>query len=102
MWRREFGFDFHVKADVLYKLMMPDLDEIQGAEVMQTGKSNDFELFRLLSRKIDPSRDDLASDMRTELQGLGKHTCRDVLQTFRFVAISSASNNSYDLFITCF
>ena len=66
---------------------MPKLDEIQGAEFMQVGKSNGFELFRLLNRKIDPPRDDLAFDLRTEIPGLGNHAGKDFGQAVRFVAL---------------
>ena len=50
----EFGFDFDNKADTVYKLIMPKVDDIRSDELMQTCKSIGFELFRLLNPKLDP------------------------------------------------
>ena len=83
----EFGCDFDVKADVMYELIMSKLDEIQGAELMRIGKSNGFKLFGLLSRKVDPPREDLAFDMGTKVHVLGKHSRRNFSQTVRFIAM---------------
>ena len=91
----EFGFDFDSKADTVYKLIMPKVDDIRSDELMQTCKSIGFELFRLLNPKLDPPRDELAFDLRTEIQGLGKHTCRDVGRTVRFVSMLHRRVNVY-------
>ena len=70
-----FGFDFAEKADILYRLIMPKLDDVMSIEFAQTGDENGFELSRQLTRKIDPPRADLAFDFKTEIEGLGNHVC---------------------------
>jgi hypothetical protein len=64
---------------------MPKLDELMSNEFAQTGTENGFELYRQLSRKIDPPKSDLAFDLKAEIEGLGKHTCSSFAQTFRFL-----------------
>ena len=59
----EFGFDFDVKADALYKLVMPKL--------RQVGATDGFELFRRLTQKLDPTRADSAFHLANEIRGLG-------------------------------
>ena len=79
-------FQFDDRADELYKLIMPRLDEATGTEFRQVGgKQNGFELFRQLNRRIDPPREDINFDLRTEIAGLGSHKCKDFRQTFRFI-----------------
>jgi hypothetical protein len=78
-------YNFEEKADTLYRLIMPKLDELLSNEFAQTGTENGFELYRQLSRKIDPPRADLAFDLKAEIEGLGKHSCANFGQTFRFL-----------------
>ena len=49
----EFGFDFDVKADALYKLLMPRLPVALATEFRQAGQTNGFELYRRLVQKLD-------------------------------------------------
>ena len=81
----EFSFDFADKADILFRLIMPKLDDVMSNESAQTGDKNGFELFRHPTRKIDPPQADLAFDLNTEIEGLGKHVCSNFAQTARFL-----------------
>ena len=64
---------------------MPKLDELMSNEFAQTGTENGFELFRQLSRKIDPPRADLAFGFKADIEGRGKLTCSIFAQTVRFL-----------------
>ena len=50
------GFDYPSNKDVLYRLLMPRLDEVLGNELAQTGDEDGSELFRQLIRKLDHPR----------------------------------------------
>ena len=41
--------EFAIKADILYRLIMPKLDDVMSNEFAQTGDENGFELFRQLA-----------------------------------------------------
>ena len=47
-------YEFATKADTLYRLIMPKLDDLMSNEFAKTGDGNGFELFRQLKRNIDP------------------------------------------------
>ena len=49
-----FGFDFDVKSDAFYKLLMPRLPVAVATEFRQVGQANGFELYRRLVQKFDP------------------------------------------------
>ena len=66
-----FGFDYAAKKDVLYRLLLPKLDDVLGNELAQTGDEDGFQLFRQLVRKLDPPKADVAFDLKTEIEGLG-------------------------------
>ena len=83
----EYGFEYDVKTDILYRLITPKLDEVMSAVFAQSGEESGFELFRQLSRKIDPPRVDVAFDVKDEIEGLGKHSCSNFAQTARFLAM---------------
>ena len=36
-------------------------------------------------RKLDPPKADVAFDLKTDIEGLGKHTCASFQQTVRFL-----------------
>ena len=59
----EFEYEFATKTDILYRLIMPKLDVVMSAEFSQSGDESGFELFRQLSRKIDPPRVDVKFDL---------------------------------------
>ena len=42
----EYEYEFGVKTDIVYRLIMPELDELLRAEFSQSGDENGFELFR--------------------------------------------------------
>ena len=65
-------------------MIMPKLDELMTNEFAQAGTENGVELYRQLSRKIDPPRSDLAFDFKAEIKGLNNHTCSSFAQTARF------------------
>ena len=65
----EAFYGFAEKADILYRLILPKLDDVLSNELAQTGDENGFELFCQLSRKIDPPRVDLAFDFKAEIEG---------------------------------
>ena len=48
------SFNFFEKSDALYKLLMPKLSVSLSTELRQVGTPNGFELFRLLTQKLDP------------------------------------------------
>ena len=74
----EFGFDFHLKADALYKLIMPRLPVSLATEFRQVGATNGCELFRRPTQKLDTSRADSAFHLANEIRGLGGVTvCKD-------------------------
>ena len=64
------GFDYDDKMDVLYRLVMPKLDEVLSNELAQTGEQDGFEMFRQLVRKLDPPKADVAFDFKAEIEGL--------------------------------
>ena len=59
------GFNYDDKKDVLYRSLVPRLDEVLGNELAQTGDEDGFELFRQLVRKLDPPQSDVAFDLKT-------------------------------------
>ena len=91
------SFDDSNKKDVLYRLLMPRLDEVLGNELARTGDEDRFELFRQLIRKLDPSKADVAFDMRAEMESLGKHVCSNFGQTARFLAMLDTRVHNYAL-----
>ena len=84
---QEHEYEFDAKTDVLYRLIMPKLDGVMSAEFSQSGDETGFELFRQLSRKIGPPRVDVKFDLKAEIEGLGKHSCSNLAQTARFLAM---------------
>ena len=68
------SFNFHKKADALYKLLTPKLPVGLATEFRQVGTPNGFELFRKLTQKLDPPRSDCAFHLANELRGLGGTT----------------------------
>ena len=66
-----FGFDYDTKKAVLYRLLIPCLDEVLSNELAQTGEEDGFELFRQLVRKLDPPKADVAFDLKSDIEGLG-------------------------------
>ena len=76
---------------------MPKLDELLSAEFSQSGVENGFELFRQLSRKIDPPRIDVKFDLKAEIEGLGKHSCSNFAQSARFLAMLNQRCRDYTL-----
>ena len=50
------GFDCNKKNDILYRLLMPKLDEVLSNELAQNRDEDGVELFRQLVRKVDPQR----------------------------------------------
>ena len=60
--------NFHEKADALYKLLMPKLSVSLSTELRQVGTPNGFELFRLLTHKLDPPHADCAFRLAIELR----------------------------------
>jgi len=80
------SFSFHEKADALYKLLMPKLPVGLSTELRQVGTPNGFELFRLLTQKLDPPRADCAFHLANELSSCAPPLpCEDFAQTVRFV-----------------
>ena len=67
----EFGFDFDVKADAPYKLIMPRLLVTLVTESTQVGATNGFEVFQRFTQKLDPPRADSAFHFANEIRGLG-------------------------------
>ena len=92
-----FGFDYDTKADILYRLLMPRLDEVLSNELAQTGEEDGFELFRQLVRKLDPPKPDAAFDLNADIEGLGKQVCTSFLQTVRFLAMLDQRVRDYVL-----
>ena len=72
-----------MSTDILYRLVMPKLDEVMSAELAQSGEESDFELFRQISRKNEPPRVDVAFDLKAEIEGLGKHRSLRLLGSWR-------------------
>ena len=91
------GFNYKEKKDVLYRLVMPRLDEVLGNELAQTGEEDGFELLRQLVRKLDPPKADVAFDMKADIEGLGEHTCASFGQTARFLTMLDARVREYSL-----
>ena len=90
------SFDFHEKADALYKLLMPKLPVGLATEFRQVGTPNGFELFQKLTQKLDPPRADCAFHLANELRGLGgTTTCKDFAQTVRFVKFFDQTQLDY-------
>ena len=80
------SFNFHEKADALYKLLMHKLSVSLSTELRQVGTPNGFELFRLLTQKLDPPRADCAFHLANELRNCAPpQPCKDFAQTVRFV-----------------
>ena len=78
----EFFFDFGVKADALYKLIMPRLPVSLATEFRQVGATNGFELVCRLTQTLDLPRADSALHVANEIRGLGVVTvCKDFGQT---------------------
>ena len=82
----EFGFDFDVKSDSLYKLLMPGLPVALATDFHQVGQTNGFELFRRLVQKMAPPRADSSFHLANEIRGLGgANLCKDFNATVQFV-----------------
>ena len=64
---KHFGFDYKEKRDVLYRLLMPKLDEVLSNELAQTWDEDGLELFRQLVCKLDPPKADVAFDLKAEV-----------------------------------
>ena len=78
----EIGFDFDLKADALYKLLMPRLPVPLATEFRQVGQTNGFELYRRLVQKLDPPRADASFHLSNEIRGLGAgNLCKDFTHT---------------------
>ena len=91
------GYNYKDKRDVLYRLLMPRLDEVLGNELAQTGDEDGLELFRELVRKLDPPTADVAFDMKAGIEGLGKHVCANFGQASRFLTMLDARVRDYSL-----
>ena len=79
-------FEFSLKSDVLYKLLMPRLNLSLSTEFRQIGSTNGFELFRKVVRKLDPPKSDNTFHLTNEIRGLGgTSVCKDFAQTCRFM-----------------
>ena len=80
------SFNFYEKSDALYKLLMPKLSVSLSTELRQVGTPNGFELFRLLTQKLDPPRADSDFHLANELRSCAPPTpCKDFAQTVRFI-----------------
>ena len=65
---------------------MPKLPVSLSTELRQVGTPNGFELFRLLTQKLDPPRADCAFHLANELRSCAPpQPCKDFAQTVRFV-----------------
>jgi hypothetical protein len=82
-----FGFDHEAKKDVLYRLLMPKLDDVLSNELAQVGDEDGFELFRRMVRKLDRPKADIYFELKTDIEGLGKHVCANFQQTVRFLTM---------------
>ena len=81
------GFDYDEKKGVLYRLLLPRLDEVLSNELAQTGDEDGVELVRQVVRKLDPPKGDVAFDLKAEIEGLGKHVCTSFQPIARFFAM---------------
>ena len=91
------GYTYADKKDVLYRILLPRLDEVHCNELAQTGDEDGIELFRQLVRKLDPPKSDVAFDLETEIEGLGQHVCFNFGQTSRFLAMLDTRVRDYSL-----
>ena len=91
------GFVYDEKRDVLYRLLMPKLDEVLSNELAQTGDEDGFELFRQLVRKLDPPKADVTFDLKSDIEGLGQHVFTNFQQTVRFLAMLDMRVRDYVL-----
>jgi len=66
----DYSFDFDLKTDALYKLLMPRLPVALATEFRQVGQTNGFELYRRLVQKLDPPRADASFHLSNEIRGL--------------------------------
>ena len=83
----EYHFDFNAKAGAPYKLPMPKFNLALAAEFRHIGSSNGFEIYQMLTSKLDSPRTDNMFHLASKIQGLGRtDVCRGVAQTTRFVA----------------
>ena len=72
---------------MLYRLLFPKLEDVLSNELAQTGDEDGFKLFRQLGRKLHPCKADVAFDLKTEIEGLGKHVCTKFQQTVRVLTM---------------
>jgi hypothetical protein len=90
------AFDFDVKADALYKLLMPRLPVTLATEFRQVGQTNGFELYRRLVQKLDPPRADASFHLSNEIRGLGAgNLCKDFAHTVNFVKFLDTRMEEY-------
>ena len=68
-----WNFEREAKADHIYKLLMTRLDVGLATKLRQVGKPNGFELWRLLSKKLDPRRDNQNFHLESAVRDIAAH-----------------------------
>ena len=92
----DYSFDFDLKTDALYKLLMPRLPVALATEFRQVGQTNGFELYRRLVQKLDPPRADASFHLSNEIRGLGaSNLCKDFAHTVQFVKFLDSRMDEY-------
>ena len=80
-------FDYSAKGSILYRMLVPKLNLDLSTEFRNSSPDNDFELWRLLNRKLDPPRTDFAFHWTNDLRKHARFNCADFGQTLKFIAM---------------
>ena len=74
---------------------MPRLGVGLATELPQVGKPNDFELWHLLNKKLDPQRDIQNCHLESAARDLGGTSCSDFAQTMRFPRLLETKDKDF-------
>ena len=87
-------FDYPAKASTLYKMLVPRLN---STEFRNSAPDNGFELWRLLNRKLDPPRADVAFHLANDIRKHARTNCTSFDQTVKFISFLESKKREFGI-----
>ena len=88
-------FDYSAKGLILYRMLVPKLNLDLSTEFRNSSPDNGFELWRLLNRKLDPPRADVAFHWTNDFRKHARPNCADFGQTVKPIAMLEGKRREF-------